>query len=123
MLIDASSLLILIVEVQILDDGSPCTSIQVPDIDLDRRVRVIWRLPPKSGYMFSASGVGGLAGADFEDGRFDDFTRKLFGWTARRPGAAVWRNYSLSIEWVDDAGTLRSCNTGVSPNLRIINRS
>lgn len=123
MLIDASSILVQIVDITIGDDGDPCGSIVVPPIEIDRPVRIIWRLPTKSGYLFSAAGVGGLAGPDFGDSRFDDFGRRLFGWTARRPGSAALRNYSIAIEWVDDDGVLQTCSTGVSPSLRIINRS
>ena len=73
--------------------------------------------------MAAACGPGGLTGPDFGDGRFDDFGRRLFGWTARRPGSGLLRNYSIALEWVDDDGVLRTCSTGVSPSLKIINRS
>jgi hypothetical protein len=100
-----------------IDPKSPC-SITVEDIEVTVPVSVVWILPP--GYQFTGSGVGGLGGPDFEDGRFDGLSRRRFRWTARRPGSRVTLNYSLTFEWIDAQGVLQSC---VVPNLRIINRS
>lgn len=100
-----------------IDPANPC-AVRVDPIVIDVPVRIVWILPP--GYQFGASGVSGLGPPDFEDGRFEAFTRRRFGWTARRGGSNVERAYALTIEWVDAEGGLRSC---VAPDLRIINRS
>jgi hypothetical protein len=97
--------------------SDPC-SVTVPDIDIQIPVRVVWILP--LGCYFTASGVVGLGGTDFEDGRFDGPGRRAFRWTARRPGSQKLLYYSLSFEYVDSSGVLQSC---VVPNLKIINRS
>jgi hypothetical protein len=100
-----------------IDPGNPC-GVTLADIEVQFPVTVVWILPP--GYQFTASGVGGLGGQDFEDGRFDGLSRRRFRWTARRPGSQILRDYSLSFEWIEAQGVLRSC---VVPNLKIINRS
>lgn len=100
-----------------IDPKSPCT-FALQDIELTVPVTVVWILP--QGYQFGAAGVSGLGPPDFEDGRFDGFSRRRFRWTAPRGGSRVWRSYSIKIEWIDPQGTLQSC---VVPNLRIINRS
>jgi hypothetical protein len=100
-----------------IDSSNPCAA-TVEDIDVQFPVRVVWVLPP--GYQFTASGVSNPGGSDFEDGRFDGPSRRRFRWTARRPGSGALRTYSLSYEWIDPQGVLRSC---VVPDLKIINRS
>lgn len=100
-----------------IDPSDPCRA-TVDDIEVQIPVRVVWILP--LGYQFTASGVDGLAGPDFEDGRFDGPGRRAYRWTARSRGSQKWLNYSLSFEYVDASGVLRSC---VAPNLKIINRS
>jgi hypothetical protein len=97
--------------------SDPCR-VTVPEIDVQVSVRIVWILP--LGCQFTASGVAGLGGPDFEDGRFDGPGRRAFRWTARRPGSQKWLDYSLSFEYVDPSGVLQSC---VVPNLKIINRS
>ena len=115
---DISSATILFQPIMVpIDPANPC-SITLDRIDISVPVRVVRILPP--GYQFAASGVGGLGPPDFEDGRFEALSRKRFGWTARRGGSGVERAYSLTIEWVDAQGGLRTC---VAPDLRIINRS
>ena len=100
-----------------IDPNNPC-AVTVEDIEVRFPVRVVWILPP--GYQFTASGVSDPGGSDFEDGRFDGLSRRRFRWTARSPGSKQLRTYTLSFEWVDAQGVMRSC---VVPNLKIINRS
>lgn len=100
-----------------IDPANPCT-VKLERIEVAVPVTVVWVLPP--GYHFNGSGVGGLGEPDFRDGRFEGMSRRRFRWTARSPGSGIERSYSLSIEWIDPEGVMRSC---VVPDLRIINRS
>lgn len=100
-----------------IDDKNPCT-VTLARIDITIPVTIVWVLP--KGYQFKASGVGGLGEPDFHDGRFDGLSRRRYRWTARSSGSQVERNYSLSFEWIDDQGVLKSC---VVPDLKIINKS
>lgn len=100
-----------------IDPASPC-SVTMDEITVTVPVVIVWILP--KGYQFSAAGVSGLAGPDFSEGQFDGLSRRRYRWTARRPGSAAARLYSLNIEWIDAQGVLQSC---VVPNLKIINRS
>lgn len=114
--ITAGTLLTYPVDVPV-DGTDPCT-IALGTITVSIPVIVVWRLP--KGYQFGASGVSGLGGPDFEDGRFDGFSRRRFRWIARSPGSRVERSYSISIEWINDQGMLQSCTV---PNLKIVNKS